>query len=299
MLLYTSLTSDVFDVLTSLLERFDLTYYSGWKVEGLSTADQLLMTLMKLKLNCRDLDLSERFGVSSTTVANIVKTFITALHEILVDGIVSDYIPSQLKCAGSMPKSFEEFVNARIVIDATEITVDIPRELDKQANCYSSYKGRHTIKFVTGVAPNSSVVFCSKAYPGSTSDVAIIEHCKVLDKLIPGDLVLADKGFTIHSLLPQGVSLNIPPFLKGKSQFTTREAKLCRQISRARIHVERANERIKKFQILSHISHSYRSFATQIFQLCTCLVNLQAPLLKEISKGYSANSATDILSNAD
>jgi hypothetical protein len=232
MLLYTSLTSDVFDILARLLDRFDLAYYSGWKVEILSTADQLLMTLMKLKLNCRDLDLAERFGVSSATVANIIKTFISALHEILVDGIISDYIPSQLKCAGSMPKSFEEFVNARIVIDATEITVDIPCELDKQASCYSSYKSRHTLKFVTGVAPNSCVVFCSKAYPGSTSDIAIIEHCKVLEKLNPGDLVLADKGFTIHSLLPQGVSLNIPPFLKGKSQFTTQEAQMCRKIAR-------------------------------------------------------------------
>lgn len=298
MLLYTSLTADVFDVLTRLLERFELEYYNGWRVESLSTADQLLMTLMKLKLNCRDLDLAERFGVSSATVANIIKTFVTALHDILVDGIISDYIPSQLKCAGSMPKSFEDFGNARIVIDATEITVDIPSQLDKQANCYSSYKGRHTVKFVTGVAPNSSVVFCSKAYPGSTSDVAIIEHCKVLDKLDAGDLILADKGFTIHSILPQGVSLNIPPFLRGKSQFTAREAQMCRKIARARIHVERANERIKNFEILSHIPHNYRSFATKIFQLCTCLINLQAPLLKAVTEDYTAKSTSDTFTDA-
>ncbi|KAH3836926.1 hypothetical protein DPMN_110302 [Dreissena polymorpha] len=33
-------------------------------------------------------------------------------------------IPSQLKCKGSMPKSFEDFSSARIAMDATEIVQD-------------------------------------------------------------------------------------------------------------------------------------------------------------------------------
>ena len=50
-------------------------------------------------------------------------------------------------------------------------------------------------------------------HPGSTSDVAIAEHCRVLDEMEPGDLILADKGFNIHDLLKQGVSVNNLPFL--------------------------------------------------------------------------------------
>lgn len=57
-----------------------------------------------------------------------------------------------------------------------------------------------------------AVVYVSKLYTGSTSDLAIVEHSNMLSELKPGDMILADKGFTIQSLLPAGVHLNIPPF---------------------------------------------------------------------------------------
>lgn len=83
---------------------------------------------------------------------------------------------------------------------------------------YSSYKNRHTVKYVTGVAPNGAVVYVSKLYPGSTSDVAIVEHSNMLSELKPGDMILADKVFTIHSLFPAGIHLNIPPFFFRKTK---------------------------------------------------------------------------------
>lgn len=98
------------------------------------------------------------------------------------------------------------------------------------------------------------------------------------------------QGFTIHGILPQGVHLNIPPFLIGKSQYTADEVKLCRRIARSRIHVERANERIKNFAILKHIPHQYRFLSTKIFQVCCALVNFQDTLIKEIAHKYDAAS---------
>jgi hypothetical protein len=60
------------------------------------------------------------------------------------------------------------------------------------------------------------------------------------------DLVLADIGFLIsEELAARGASLAIPPFAKGKSQFSQREVETARN-SRSRIRVERAIERIKK-----------------------------------------------------
>ena len=119
--------------------------------------------------------------------------------------------------------------------------------------------------------------------------MAIVDHSKMLQHFEAGDLILADKGFTIYKLLPQGLSLNIPPFLRGKSYFTPEEAKMSQKIARARIHVERANERIKNFEILGHISSNHRPLATKIFQVCCCLVNLQDPLIREISEKYLLN----------
>ena len=142
-----------------------------------------------------------------------------------------------------MPKSFAEFSSARASMDAIETTQDISGHLDTQAMAYSSYKSQHTVKAVNCVAPNDAITYCSPLYPGCTSDVAIVCHSKVLEKFKPGDLILADKGFTIHDQLPQGVCLNIPAFLSSKGQFTQKEAELCYKIARARIHVEQQMKR--------------------------------------------------------
>ena len=59
------------------------------------------------------------------------------------------------------------------------------------------------------------ISFVSKGYEGSISDRNLVELNGLLDKLEPGDEVMADKGFTIHDLLtPCGIRLNIPPFLR-------------------------------------------------------------------------------------
>lgn len=240
---------------------------------------------MKLRLNLKDLDLADRFNISRTAVSNITYTIISALHEILFVGIMKLGIPSQLKCKGSMPKSFDSFSSAHVAMDCTEVTQDIPSDLNVQTVSYSSYKSRHTHKALTCVAPNGALVFVSDLYPGSTSDAAIVEHCQILSQFVPGDLILADKGFNIYSKLPTGVHLNIPPFLTGKAHFTKEEAETCYKIARSRIHVERANERIKNCVILQHIPAHYRVLSTKILQLCCCLVNLQAPLLREVAEG--------------
>ena len=54
----------------------------------------------------------------------------------------------------------------------------------------------------------------------------------------PGDLILADKGFLLHDILPKGVSVNIPPFLTTQ-QFTKEQVVETTRIARARIVVIR------------------------------------------------------------
>ena len=59
---------------------------------------------MKLRLNYRDSDLAVRFGTCQSFISNIVNTFISVLHEMLLDGVLKAVgIPSYLKCKGSMP----------------------------------------------------------------------------------------------------------------------------------------------------------------------------------------------------
>ena len=91
---------------------------------------------------------------------------------------------------------------------------------------------------------------------------------------------MADRGFDImDDLAPRGVKLNIPPFLRGKSQLDQRELIETRRIASLRIHVERCMERIKNFHIFDGVMPlSLMDVADQMFFVCAVLTNFHAPL---------------------
>lgn len=278
---YTGLpTVDHFVLLLQLIKRFEMKYYEGWEVHQPPLEDQLLCALMKLRLNLPIFDLAYRFKTSATTIRNIVVTLIYTIHSILFQGMMN-VIPSRGKNLLSLPYCFIPFPNSRIVLDCTEIEIAVPFSMDKQKAVFSHYKQRHTFKVLVGVAPNATITYVSELYPGSTSDKNITKNCGILNHLIAGDLILADKGFLISDLCSElGVSVNIPPFLHS-GQFTPEEVSRTTQIARARIHVERAISRLKAFRILDFISTSMRQHGTVIVQTCAALVNMQYSLLKE------------------
>ncbi|XP_076853658.1 uncharacterized protein LOC143508965 [Brachyhypopomus gauderio] len=207
--------------LEALLSRFELQYHSDWTVQIMPLIDQLLLTLMKLKLNCGHVDLATRFNCSTATVTNIFTTIICALYDILYVGLLEN-IPSTAKNQTSLPDCFRPFPNCRIVLDCTEVAVSNTERLDTQCHLYSHYKGRTTLKALIGVAPNGVITFASNLYGGSASDKSITADSGLLQHLQAGDLVIADKGFTIRDILPEGVLLNTPSFLLN-GQFTQEE----------------------------------------------------------------------------
>lgn len=62
----------------------------------------------------------------------------------------------------------------------------------------------------------------------------------LLGKLLPGDVILADRGFTIQeSAGLYCAEVKLPPFTKGKRQLSRFEVDAARRLSNVRIHVER------------------------------------------------------------
>ena len=43
--------------------------------------------------------------------------------------------------------------------------------------------------------------------------IRIVQQSGLLNHFVPGDMIMADKSFLIQDILPNGVSLKIPPFL--------------------------------------------------------------------------------------
>ena len=185
------------------------------------------------------------------TISNVI-SFLHVLNKILYKDCMSN-VPSRLKNSTSLPDSFNIFANCRMIFDCTDIEVAAPALMSEQKLTYSTYRGMNSFKVLLGVAPNAVITFVSKLYPGSVSDKAIVEDSGLANVFEHGDLILADKGFLIHDIMPNGVSVNIPPFLNN-GKFSESEIKLTKSIAKCRIHVERANGRLKDFWILSFMS---------------------------------------------
>ena len=62
------------------------------------------------------------------------------------------------------------------------------------------------------------------------------EDCGVLQKLLPGDVVLADRGFTVENSVNYFMAeLFVPAFTKGKQQLSQKEVDWSRELAHVRI----------------------------------------------------------------
>ena len=108
----------------------------------------------------------------------------------------------------------------------------------------------------------------------------ISRECGVIQLLEAGDNVMVDRGFEIQDIVPQNVTVNIPPFLSGRDQMTAQETTETMSIASLRIHVERAIGRIKNYHILDGtLPNTLSPYSNQIFTVCGLLTNFLLPLL--------------------
>ena len=83
-----------------------------------------------------------------------------------------------------------------------------------RAQTWSNYKHHNTVKLLICTTPQGVVSFISKAWGGRASDKYITERCGILQHLLPGDVVLTDRGFDIDECVAlQGAKLFIPAFM--------------------------------------------------------------------------------------
>ena len=100
-----------------------------------------------------------------------------------------------------------------------EVFIHRPSNLLARAQTWLSYKHHYTVKVLIGITRQSTISYVSQAWVGQTSDKFLTVNCRILNKLLRGGLVLADRGFTIaESVMFQQAQLAIPSFTKGKDQ---------------------------------------------------------------------------------
>ena len=137
----------------------------------------------------------------------------------------------------------------RVIIDCTEL-LETSTQPSAQKITWSDCKSHNTFRRLVGISPSGAFTFVSKLWSGGVSDRNITQKSGLIDMLEPLDDVMADRGFNIRDMLTKKrATLNIPPFAKGKS-LSTMGCTKTRRIAALGIHMERAIERLKCFQIL-------------------------------------------------
>lgn len=243
----------------------------------LAPLDEFLLVLMRLKAGLFVQDLADRFGISISSISRICITWVNFLYYELKDLFP---FPSQELVRKNMPREFAQYPTTRIILDCTELFIQRPSAMLAQSETWSDYKHHNTWKLLVGVTPNGQVTFLSDLWGGRVSDKQITRESGICDLLEAGDNVMVDRGFDIGNIVPEGVSVNMPPFLSGREQMTAAETEETMSIASVRIHVERAIGRIKTYHILDGtLPNTLSPYATQIATVCGLLTNFLPPLL--------------------
>lgn len=88
-----------------------------------------------------------------------------------------------------------------------------------QRICCPEPKHHNTIKVLIGITPQGTVSFVSDPWGGRTSEKFLTENCGILDKLLPEDTVITDRGFTIsESVRVRHGKLVIPAITKARKE---------------------------------------------------------------------------------
>ena len=251
-----------------------------------SSEERLYICLLRLKRGFTIKTLSLLLStpdkqIKDTSIREIFTTFIQLMYKVFRD-MRRVMFPSKEIMQRFLPRVFKTIKRIRCSVDCTEFRVETSRNFARQGNTYSSYKHANTFKCLIAVTPNGGSCFVSDLYEGDISDVQIFEQSGILKHIEPQDVILVDRGFTVQDLVnPLQAYIQIPAFLKGRGNLSAAEELSTRKIAKARVHVERFNQRLKQFKLVGRtIPLSLAPLATQMVVVACGLVNFQEVLCK-------------------
>ena len=179
---------------------------------------QILMNLIKLKLDVLLEDLSDWLRISAAHCGRVYTCWLRAIAKLLQHLIFSRdkeallaTTPTRLKKRG--------FQNVCAILDCSEILLKCQKGHKMQALTWSDYKHHNKWTFLKCVAPNSSRVFISDLWMGGISHKKLTNSCVYLDTSKECSEIMVDKGFHfVRGICCKNDSLVYSPSKKVKAQ---------------------------------------------------------------------------------
>ncbi|XP_069122148.1 uncharacterized protein [Argopecten irradians] len=250
----------------------------------LSLKEEFFLTMIRLKVGLLTEDLAKRFNVSTGSISSIFTSWVNLMYTDLK--LLCELPSGEILEQNQSHAMGSTFQDVRVILDCTELFVQNPSKLDARKQAFSNYKHHMTYKFLVGISPQMGVTYVSKMYGGRASDKFITSDSENLLHNLEENKgsVMADRGFLIEGIMnDMGVKLLMPSF-KGQDrpQLTSDESLTSEKVSKTRIHIERAIQRIKTYHILDgELKLSMKDIAEQVLTVCAYLVNFQSPIIKE------------------
>ncbi|XP_014250090.1 uncharacterized protein LOC106667013 [Cimex lectularius] len=228
--------------LADMLPEEQIVEYRGWVFEKLTLHQQLLLTLMKLKLGLTDNQLAQRFKCRLETVANTMAVWLFAIHDRLFSLFVGMF-----RCP-NMPANFQ----GPFILHTVTVHVETPKNSQLP---HTTPKEPYTGIILTnayGLHMFASYLYwwqCEKSYA--------INECNVLGVLSDGDVVAIDREVLDDVIIPEGV--------------VTQPIDLCdNQVLSKR---DSLNQRLMEYEIIRSIPSDLTDLTDVIWQVVVTLDN--------------------------
>ncbi|XP_071337802.1 uncharacterized protein [Trachinotus anak] len=226
-------------------------HMDGMKNVKLSKFQQLLLTLMRLRLDLRNQDLAYRFGVKVGTVTRTVHRMVNIMSSTLVPTAV--FWPSRAELRKNLPAALRtSHPDCAVIIDCFTVPFEEPvsrgNQQQQQQQRVPTSQGMgasyNVLKYLIGVAPQGVVTFVSRGVLGNVSDKSLAEGCGFLCKLLPGDIVLASRNLDIaDSVAARGALFKIAGSYQGEAYGSSEGSPLA-DASSETVSVQRHVERV-------------------------------------------------------
>jgi len=246
----------------------------GGRDAKLDGRDQVLLTIVWLRVYPTHEVLAYLFGVSDSTVSRIIARVLPVLEQAGRDTMrMPD--PGR-KRRRSLDQLLQDTPELAVVIDSFEQKVQRPKDPNDRDGFYSGKKKTHTLKSQVAVDEESgAIVDVSDSVAGPTADMTLLEQSGLMKRLPEGVGGIGDLAYVgIAKLHPQG--LGASPRRKPRGQPRPPEdVAYNTAFSRRRIIVENTIGRLRRYQSLTQTDRQHRQNHAARVRAVAGLVNRQ------------------------
>ena len=246
----------------------------GGRNPTLDERDQLLLTVVWLRVYPTHEVLGYLFGVSDSTVSRIIQRVLPLLEQ---SGRDRMRMPDPgRKRRRSLDELLRETPNLAVVIDSFEQKVQSPKNPDERDGFYSGKKKSHTLKNQVAVDEQTgAIVDISDSVAGPTADIKLLEQSGLMHRLPDGVGGIGDLAYVgIDKLHPQGLGASPRRKPRGKPR-PPEDSAYNTAFSRGRIIVENTIGRLRHYQSLTQTDRQHRKQPTARVCAVAGLVNRQ------------------------